>query len=183
MISSIYGWWVALFVVPQGDVLQHAVDTAGYWAQAMGTVAAVFASIALYGLQRRRDAKRHSARLSAVRKALVEVAKKGSELVHEVKDPANVFQLVGSWRQYRAFRSRQFMEFHDIVVALPVADIAESGLLDIAMKLRINLQDMSFIIGESDFTFQTSWTSSLHMITYCEGNFREISAAVGIKRK
>jgi hypothetical protein len=159
-----------------------SVDGYAYWAQAIGTVAAVFASIALYVAQRCREQSRDKQRRESVRAAIIQIATQGRALAYETYDPMEVFEKVGTWPQYAAFRKRQFAEFRDCVAALPTQDIAEIDLLDVAMKLRVNLRDMSEVIGESNFHSGEGWISSRRMITLCKANFDEIAKELGIDK-
>ncbi|HEF5873297.1 TPA: hypothetical protein SAY52_003946 [Burkholderia cenocepacia] len=148
------------------------------FAQAAATMLAIVAAYGVVFLQSRLDKLRNQHRLDSVRAAIVEVATKCRELTYEAYDPMDVFHQVGTWEQYRAFRSRQFLEYREIVGTLSTQDIADLKLLDVAMKLRVNLRDMETIIAESNFHSAEGWINSRRMITHCKNNFDAISGAL-----
>jgi hypothetical protein len=160
--------------------MAHAADTAAYWAQAVGTVLAIFATIALFVTQRCRDSTRDKARTTAVRKAIVDITRKAIALVTEVAHPTDVYSTVGTWDQYKAFRSRQFMEFHDIIAQLPVRDVSELDLLDVTVSLRVSLHDMAKVIAEASLNIPANWRGTLGMIGHCRGNLSEVALKLGI---
>ncbi|WP_154641226.1 hypothetical protein [Burkholderia cenocepacia] len=149
------------------------------FAQAAAAVVAILGAFGVVFLQNCFEKSRNRKRLSSVRAAIVEVATKCRDLTHEAYDPMNVFGQIGTWEQYRAFRSRQFREYRDIIATLSTQDIVDLNLLDIAMKLRVNLRDMEAIIEESNFNSINGWRSSRRMIEICRGNFDDISTALG----
>lgn len=154
--------------------------TVASWGQAVGSIAAIIGAYGVIFVQDRLGEKHNAKRREAVRSAIVEIATKSRALTNEIYDPRDVFEQVGTWDQYRAFRGRQLREYRDLVAALPGQDIADIGLLDVAMKLRINLLDMAAIVEESNFNSSDGWIKSRRMITYCKPNFDTIAEKLGI---
>jgi hypothetical protein len=145
------------------------------FAQAAVSVLAIAGAYGVVFFQRSLEKSRSRHRLNSVRAAIVEVTKKCRDLTYEVYDPMYVFEKVGTWDQYRSFRSRQFSEYRDIVGALSTQDIVDLKLLDVAMKLRVNLSDMASVIGKSNFHSTDDWINSRRIITQCKNNFDAIS--------
>jgi hypothetical protein len=145
------------------------------FAQAAASTAAIIGAYGVVFFQDRLGESHNAKRRKAVRLAIVEIASKASLLTNEIYDPMDAYQQVGTWDQYRAFRGRQLGEYHDLVAALPGQDIAEIGLLDVTMKLRVNLRDMEEIVKESNFNSADGWIRSRRMITYCKTNFDDIA--------
>ncbi|WP_154234694.1 hypothetical protein [Burkholderia pseudomallei] len=156
----------------------HRADWLAF-AQAMAAVVGIFGAFGVVFLQNFFERSRNRKRQKSVRAAIVEVAGKCRDLTQEIYDPMYVFHQVGTWEQYRAFRSRQFLEYREIVGTLSTQDIADLNLLDIAMKIRVNLRDMEAIVAESNFNSANGWISTRRMITYCLGNFDDILKSLG----
>jgi hypothetical protein len=150
------------------------------FAQAVASTLAIAGAYGVVFLQDWLGERRNAKRRKAVCLAIVEIASKARALTNEIYDPVNVYHQVGTWEQYRAFRGRQLEEYHDLVAALSGQDIAEIGLLDVAMKLRVNLRDMEAIVKESNLHSSDGWNNSQRMITYCRTNFNDIAEILGI---
>jgi hypothetical protein len=150
------------------------------FAHAAASTAAITGAYGVVFFQDRLGESHNAKRRKAVHLSIVEIASKARLLTNEIYDPMDAYQKVGTWEQYRAFRGRQLGEYHDLVAALPGQDIAEIGLLDIAMKLRINLRDMQAIVEESNFNSADGWIKSRRMISYCKPNFDEIAKKLGV---
>lgn len=152
------------------------------FAQAAASTAAIIGAYGVVFVQDRLGESHNEKRRKSVRSAIIEIATKARLFTYEIYDPMDVYQQVGTWDQYRAFRGRQLGEYHDLVAALPGQDIAEIGLLDVTMKLRVNLRDMEAIVKESNFESADGWIKSRRMITYCKTNFDAIAEKLGISK-
>lgn len=175
VIALVFGagfYAVHLGVSLEPDPVKGA--TLAAWVQAIGSIAAIIGAIWIASDQQRRAARATKDRLSSVRGTVLHIAQMACKLADEVHDPMNEFGKIGTWDQYRAFRGRQFAEFRAILEGISSSDLIESGMLQFAAALRINLQDMAEIIKESDFRDAEGWRVSRRMIDICRPNFVRI---------
>lgn len=158
----------------------------GDWLALAQVLASIFAIIGAYGVVFYQDhlaEGRNIKRRGSVRTAIVEITRKAGQLARELHDPTNAYKGIGTWEQYRAFRARQLMEYHDLVAALPGQDIAEISLLEVAMNLRINFRDLAAIIAESNFHDANGWPTTKWMIGICKGNLDTIAVKLSADEK
>ncbi|MDT8841032.1 hypothetical protein [Paraburkholderia fungorum] len=148
-----YHWWVSLFVVPgpNGEIdLQHAADTAGYWAQATGTVLAVFAAIGLAGYQqfvKRRDEKAETGHLH---EAIVLIAVGMSDMLTKLctRDLKSA-QAAGDPNVVPRAR-RLAIEYHATLAAVPLVELAKADVVPQVHRLREAARDADQILAYID---------------------------------
>lgn len=174
-MACLYHWWVSLFAVPgpNGEIdLQHAADTAGYWAQAIGTVLAVFAAIALGGyqqVQKRRDEKNEAGRLH---EAIVLIAIGLSDMLTKLCTSDLKNACAAGDPNIVPQARRLALEYHATLAAISLADLAKVNVVPQVHRLRKSARDIDQILAYVNIQ------ASMHALQLSIDQLEEVAESV-----
>lgn len=152
-MAHFYHWWVSLFVVPDskgGVDLAHAADTAGYWAQAIGSVLAVFAAIFLarwqYSQKRGDERKERELLCNAVDTVVSEL----DEVLLSLCRSGLKRAVLDRDKNFVPQAKRILEEFSKSLGQISLTDLAKSGMVVPAHRVRKAVRDAMEILSFVD---------------------------------
>lgn len=176
MFSCAYHWWVGLFA--GSPSVGNAADTAAYWAQAIGTVAAIFATIFLAAFQYFSERNRQNQTKKQLRDGVRQIAEGIIVVINELTSGRLTAAHQSKDVHFIPQAKRTAREFHGTLTSVPLEDLAKAGLVSSVIRLKKSTLDIEQILEHDDVAISDQPSAVISQLNEVGKNINNILSSI-----